>query len=209
VTDGRGQRFWAVPLGFGYFPGTTNPQNYVRDLTNSEHKWHTHTATVLGYKGAIFWWDMNSAGMVQTNPNMTSLVAERFSEIAQMAKEMANGTTNSGLPFVSVPTSKLIYRYGINPDSNSGVILAVNISRYDARDNNGEPLNNVEFAFPNGIRTPHVEVIGENRIIPTPNGVFTDSFSEFQVHAYKFHLSTTASVPTAPAKLRKQEQDHL
>jgi hypothetical protein len=202
VTDGRGQSIWAVPLGFGYSPGTTSPQNAVRDLTDAEHKWHTHTATVLGYKGAIFWWDMNSQGMVQTNPNMKALVAKRFSEISQMASEMANGTTNSGLASVSAPTTKLIYRYGTTPSTDTGVILAVNISRYDASDNNGETLTSVAFTLPSGIQTSQVEVINENRVIPVTNGVFTDRFNRFEVHAYKFRTSSTTGVPSAPTNLR-------
>jgi hypothetical protein len=185
----------AVPLGFGYLPGTTTPQNGVRDMTDNEHRYHSYTAVALGYSGLIYWWDMNNSSWTQTNPVMKALVTKRFNEISQINIQMDNSqTTNTGLTSVSVAGSKLIYRYGTA--NNAGAIVAVNISRWDQSDNNGEVLNNVSFTLPSGARPNQIEVVGESRTIPVTNGVFSDNFNRFGVHIYKF-ATAAVTVPVS------------
>ncbi len=189
----------AVPLGFGNHPDTNQPQNGVRDLTDMEHKWHTYTAIVLGYKAVLFWWDMMSSGMIQTNNHMKTLVTNRFSEISQMAAEMENSIMNDSRVLVSQPTSKLIYRYGAN--GNRQVILAVNIARWNASDNNGEKLDSVQFTLPSEIHASQVEILDEDRTLTVTNGTFTDSFNRFEVHAYAFNTDDSPSQPTLSVNL--------
>lgn len=47
----------------------------------------------------------------------------------------------------------------------------------------------VTFTTTNTVATS-VEVLGENRSIPIVNGVFTDDFSDYQVHLYKMNQNT-------------------
>jgi hypothetical protein len=43
-----------------------------------------------------------------------------------------------------------------------------------------------------------LKVVGENRTLPVINGVFTDTFTKYEVHAYRF---VTGMVDTAPQPL--------
>jgi len=49
------------------------------------------------------------------------------------------------------------------------------------------------------VHASQVEVLDEGRIIPVTDGAFTDSFSRFEVHVYRFVTETAVnSEPPAP-----------
>lgn len=111
-----------------------------------------------------------------------------------MKAEMGNGITNDPGIAVSQPASNLAYRYGVN--GNRHVILAVNIANRSTV--SGQVLSNVQFTLPAGIRPSQVEVLNEGRILPVTDGVFTDNFSKYAVHAYSFisEITHTLNPPT-------------
>jgi hypothetical protein len=108
---------------------------------------------------------------------------------------MDNGITN--YPRVSVNKNliaqdKLIFRYGAH--GNVGIILAVNIANRTSL--GGQELSNVQFALPDGVRLSQVEVLTEARTLPVTNGVFTDNFNRFEVHAYRFVIESRPNLGT-------------
>ncbi len=173
--------FVAVVQGFGSGHGLWD------DLTLAEMKYHVLTAVVQGADKILFWcdewansWTMNVANTV-------------IRMIHDMRSEMANGIVNDPAIAVSQPTSNLAYNHGASGDRH--VILAVNIANRSSRA--GATLSNVQFTLPAGLRPSQVEVLDEGRTIPVTNGVFTDTFSPFQVHAYVFTASASTVVQVA------------
>ena len=195
----KNKAFTAVPVGFGSDPTTGQPQNGVVDLTVAELRYHVLTAVALGADDVIFWWDQNDNGsMVKTNDVMRSRCDAIIGLIDQIGNEMKSGTTNSGVT-INQTSGKILYRYG--QTENDAVILAVNISRWDAQDNNGEILSNVQFTLPPGAADSQVEVLGENRKLSVVNGVFTDNFDRFAAHAYRL-ITGGYTPPKAPSGFR-------
>ena len=175
--------FVAVVQGFGAGHGLWD------DLTLPEMKYHVMTAVVQGVDKILFWcdewansWTLNIAGQVQRM-------------IRDMRTEMENGIPNDPSIVVSQPTTSLAYNHGAN--GNRHAILAVNIANRSSI--SGATLSNVQFTLPAGVTTTQVDVLDENRSIPVTNGSFTDTFNPFQVHAYVFTASTTASQVAAPS----------
>lgn len=182
------EEFYAVALGFGVRGG-----NGVRDLSYAEYRYHSLIPIVLGADGVLFWMDEWADKEAQS---LRDNIEAMISQIHAIDDEMENGITNDPQLTLSQPTSKIIYRYGSNGTSH--VILAINISRWDAADNNGETLANVQFTLPGGIQTSQVEVLDEARTLPVVNGVFIDGFNRFEVHTYRFTAETGSSIPPAP-----------
>ena len=176
--------FIATCQGFGY----NSHDSIYRDPTRKELRYQAFSAIVLGIKKVLFWYDG------WTNDNVKELVRLTIGEAQSIGKEMSNGVTNNPDLGVSITDrDKLVYRYG--KDGDSYAILAVNIANRNSA--SGQNLSNVQFTLPAGIRPSQVEVIGENRIIPVNNGVFTDNFTRFEVHIYRFTNSSSVPVCTA------------
>lgn len=166
--------FIAVVQGFGRGHGLWD------DLSLAEMKYHVLSAVVQGVNKILFWYDGWS------NDWTLNIAAEVQRMIRDMRTEMENGIANDPAIVVSQSPSNLAYNHGAN--GRRHVILAVNIAN---RDNiEGATLSNVQFTLPSGIGATQVEVLDENRTIPVTNGVFTDTFNPFQVHAYVFYESS-------------------
>lgn len=168
--------------------GSGNPGGY-RDLTDGEYRYHVFSAVVQGVKNILFWADFSD----WASPTMIAHGNKMMSQVQAIGAEMNNGTSNSGLAAVSQSATNLAYRYGVN--GTSGVILAVNIAN---RNGGGSTLSNVSFTLPSDVRPTSVTVLDENRTIPVSNGVFTDTFTPFGVHVYKFTISSTTPPSTPP-----------
>ena len=184
--------FVAVGLGFGANENGT-PNNGTRDLTYAEYRYHVFTAIVQGVDGFLFWWDQ------WTNSRIKPIIQQMISQVQSIVVEMKNGITNDSQISVNQSSNKVVYRHGAN--GNQHIILAVNIAGYNVS-NSGEKLTGVRFTLPSGIQTSQVEVLNENRTLPVINGVFTDNFDRFEVHAYRFVAGTTPSDTTPPAPPR-------
>ncbi|MFX0145908.1 MAG: hypothetical protein ACFE9C_17720 [Candidatus Hodarchaeota archaeon] len=186
----RGKKFIATGLGFGAYEDGT-PNNGTRDLTYEEYRYHTFSAIVQGVDGFLFWEDD------WANTRVKPRVAQMISQIHSISAEMKNGITNDPKVTVSQPTSKVVYRHGVNGTQH--VILAVNIAGYNVSDD-GETLKGVQFTLPTGIQTSQVQVLSENRTLPVIDGVFTDNFNRFEVHAYRFSNGNSDLDPPVPPK---------
>ena len=179
--------FIAVVQGFGGGHGLWD------DITFAEERYHVFTAVVTGVQRILFWCE-EWADTDTTRPYTLNLVGQMMRELSSMKVEMGNGITNDPKITVSQPASNLVYRYGVN--GNRHVILAVNIANRTSI--SGQALSNVQFTLPSGVRPSQVEVLNEGRTLPVTNGVFTDNFNRFGVHAYSFVTGTsyTLSPPT-------------
>ena len=183
--------FIAIGLGWGAYQDGT-PWNGVRDLSYAEFRYHVFTAIVQGADNFLFWWDQ------WTNTRVRPIIEQMISQINEIGAEMENGTTNGPQISVSQGTDKVVYRYGA--DGNRHIILVVNIAGYNLS-NSGENLTGVQFTLQSGVQTSQIEVLNENRTLPVTNGVFTDNFTQFEVHAYRF-ITGTNTPPTTPTGFR-------
>ena len=176
--------FLILPQGMG--------AGYLKygDMTINELRYHVFTIVVQGIDKILLWTHTESNDTMKARGNQT------IKQIMEIKGEMENGTTNSGLT-VSQPATNLTYRYGVKGTSH--VILAVNIANRGSA--SGLTLSNVRFTLPTGIRPSQVEVLNEGRTLPVTNGVFTDTFSKFAVHVYRF-VAGTAHTLSAPTGLR-------
>jgi hypothetical protein len=154
----------------------------LRDLTYAEYRWHVFSGIVLGVNGFVFYWDDPS----WLTPSVHALTRQMIRQMRAIGPQMVRGRGVTDDPRISVnqTTSKLRYRYGVVGSTH--VLLAVNVSRWDASDSNGETLSNVQFTLPPEVLVSQVEVLDENRTLPVTDRTFTDSFSRFQVHVYRF-----------------------
>ncbi len=178
--------FVAVAQGFG-------KQSHIsayRDLTYSEYRYHVFTAVVQGVEKILFWYDAWANSYIQ------DLVTQMIGQVQSIGAEMNNGRTFDLQIQVTESQDRLVYRYGT--DGNSHVILAVNIANY--RSGNGITLSNVRFTLPSGIQTSQVEVLDENRTLAVINGVFSDNFNRFEVHAYRFITGTNSTTLAPPTE---------
>jgi hypothetical protein len=164
--DALGKDFIATGQGFG------NNSGYpYKNPTLNELRYQIFTAVALGIKSELFWldsWGVKS-GMMATVQTVSG-------QLAAIAPQMATGTTTA--------TSQLVYRTG------QGAIVAVNIANRNSA--SGATVTGT-FAVPAGVSS--VTVNGENRTIAVSNGVFTDTFSPFQVHIYTFGGSAVTPIP--------------
>ena len=155
-----------------------------RDMSDAEYRYHVFTAVVQGVKNILFWYD----GGDWADSTMISHAGKMMVQIQAIGAEMNNGSSNAGLAAVSPSATNLAYRYGVN--GSSGVVLAVNIAN---RSGGGSTLSDVSFTLPSGVRPASVTVLDESRTITVSNGVFTDSFTPFAVHVYKFTTSISSN----------------
>ena len=172
----------------------TNIKGYLRDPTLNEIKYNLFTGVAAGVTRFLWWFDTYAHNDIKTNVG----IAQRL--LRDIRSQMENGKTND--PTVAVNQSlisqdKLIFRYGIS--GTTGVILAVNIANRTSVD--GQTLSEVQFTLPGGIRPSKVEVLNENRTLPVTDGVFTDNFKRFEVHAYIFRTRIDSPL-AAPTGLR-------
>lgn len=186
--------FIAVVQGFGAGHGLWD------DMTLKEEMYNVMTAVVVGVQRILFW--AEEWADTDTNSAYTfSMVGQVMRYLRDIRMEMGNGITSDPNITVSqnlVSQDKLIFRHGVNGISH--VILAINIANRGSI--NGATLSNVQFTMPQGVRPTEVEVIGENRTLPVTNGVFTDTFNRFEVHAYRFMDGSDATAPAPPTGLR-------
>ena len=178
--------FIATAQGFGY---QSNAAIY-RDPTYNELRYQTFSAIVQGIDHLLFWYDGWS------NDTTKGLVKRVIADIQLIGKEMEAGRTNDPAVNVSIADrDQLVFRYGSNGTRH--VLLAVNIA--NRRSASGAALTNVRFTLPRAVHASQVEVLDEGRIIPVTDGAFTDSFSRFEVHVYRFVTETAVnSEPPAP-----------
>ena len=188
AVNGKSPFIW-VMQAFG-----TNFDKYLHDPTLAEIKYNFFTGVAAGVTRFLWWADTYAHNNVMENVG----VAQRL--LRDIKSQMEIGQTNS--PSIEVNQSlvsqdKLIFRYGVS--GNTGVILAVNIGGRASMD--GQPLSNVKFTLPDGIRPLEVEVLNENRTLPIADGVFIDNFKRFEVHAYRFVIGENIQL-SPPEKLR-------
>lgn len=174
--------FVAVAQGFGASAGL----GIWTDMSLNEMKYHVFSAVVQGVDKVLFWFDEYSdATLMGYAHQITSIIRD-------MRGQLQNGVPNDSRITVSQPVTNLAYNYGVN--GNQHAILAVNIANRIYEE--GQTLSNVQFTLPSNIRPSYVDVLGENRTIQVNNGVFTDTFAPFAVHAYVFDAGQTAALVT-------------
>lgn len=180
TANSLGKDFIATGQGFG-----NNSGSPYRNPTINELRYQVFSAMVLGIDKILFWID--SWG--QTSGMMTA-VAQQVGQIQAIGAEMNHGITNDSRIGVSVGTTQLTYRYGVN--NNRYALLAVNIANRTSAA--GLTLTNVVFTLPASLTINEVTVINENRTLTVTNHAFTDTFKPFEVHQYAF----TPSTPPVP-----------
>ena len=154
-----------------------------RTPTPTEVKAEVWMAIIHGATGITYFAHKTYPVFIETallqDPYMLAAVKEINFQITSIA------------PVINSPTLKT---FATKSSSNASVPVDI-MSKYYNGSNYifAVPMltgsTTVTFSTTNTVATS-VEVIGENRSIPIVNGVFSDDFSDYQVHLYKMNLDT-------------------
>jgi hypothetical protein len=190
--DNRKQGPIAILQGFGYEPGTTNPQFGCRDPTYSEVRYMLYTSLARDGMGAVFWVDYRSGA------DLRATVDTVIHEASSLGAAIAGGQFRSPLIEVSEP----LVGYKYCADGAGRYIIAVNESSRDSLFEVVEPrtLQDVDFALPPGLEAASVRVLYDRRdeatgqyaerslpLVRDGSGRlhFVDSFAIYEVHVYQ------------------------
>jgi len=177
VAKKYGRRFYPVGLAF-HLPN--DPKN-ARHLTREEMRYHFFTGVVANSDGFLFY-KYNSA-----TSGYREMVGELFSQMQQLGPAVVRGVMNDPSIVISVGSEKVVYRYGVDPTTGMKALVAVNVARWQASDNDGEVLANVQFTVPQSVKEGTILVDGEGRTLALTSSSFVDNFSPFQVHIYTWY----------------------
>jgi hypothetical protein len=171
IAKNRGKKFIIILQGHSW-PGSGDYSG-LRDPYPSELDYTLYTSLIRDTDGTLFWDDFHSSQVDYIN--------SKIKEATSLGGAIRNGKFND--PAVSRSNIAINYRYG--SDGSFYYLIAVNESSSSVSST---------FTLPANISVSQLEVLNEGRSISVSNRSFTDSFTKYQTHIYKFS-STNISTP--------------
>ena len=165
-----------IPVGLA-FELPDNPDS-PRHLTWEEMRYHFYTGVVADSDGFLFY------AYHRATDEYKDMVERLFAKMARVGPAIQRGRMNDPAISVSEDGGNLVYRHGVDPDTGTHALIAVNIARWDAGDNDGRKLENVQFTLPAQEQPDAITVEDKDRSLDVEDGVFADNFEPFAVHVY-------------------------
>ena len=165
-----------IPVGLA-FELPDNPDS-PRHLTWEEMRYHFYTGVAADSDGFMFY------AFHRATDEYKDMVERLFAEMEQIGDAIRHGEMNDPALKVNRDTDEVVYRHGVDPETGKGALIAINIARWDATDNEGKALENVRFTLPEGVRPATVSVLGEEDSLEVTDGAFSGAFEPFEVRIY-------------------------
>jgi hypothetical protein len=110
--------------------------------------YHFYTGVVADSDGFIFYAHHHAHHF---NGHYRKMVERLFAQMNPIGTAIRNGRMNDPRIGVSEGPDTLVYRFGVDPATGNSALIAVNVARWDAEDNDGQTLTNVRFTLPTRI----------------------------------------------------------
>lgn len=166
--------------GFIFVPQGFCGAGQWRCPTQPELRYSLYTAVVRDTLGTLFYADYLADNSTWTGVN--SLIKE----VSSLGEAVRNGTFMD--PAISISgEGKSYFSYKYGSDASYHYLIVVNDAGFTLAPT---------FTLPADVSIDRVEVLNENRSLSVTNRAFTDSYTKYQVHLYKFPKPGPTVTPT-------------